>query len=382
VQLYASVAPSVVIVRTADGHGTGFLVSADGLIVTNHHVIRSGLRHRASGSYAMVNVGALSADGIMRLQGEAVEATLLKVDGSNDLALLKLVRPAGAPPLPFLRLSAAAPKPGLDCAIIGHPSSGMVWTYRPCQVSSVGDFPRDMVNLVVARLAASAADRAEIETFIKGRPARRIMLTSAQANPGDSGGPVVDAQGSLLGVTFGGPADSDEDKFTFHVHLDDVRRLIAAAPGAGMLLPPDPWDFGPRAVLRDLDGDGRPDVLVAGANQPEVFLFDLDNDTPAALYESSAALGRAISDRKWDFEAALDVRGSGYASFYDSNGDGRIDLILTTDVDSMAAKDRFTLDANGRWVLAPAGGSRILAGSHLQGQTLGRRFEALLRAIK
>lgn len=382
VQLYSSVAPAVVIVRTSDGHGSGFLVSPDGLIVTNHHVVESGLRHRANGSYAMVNIGALSNEGIMRLQGEAVEASLLKVDPANDLALLKLSRPAGAPPLPFIRLSATAPRPGTDCAIIGHPSSGMIWTYRPCQVSSVGDFPRDMVNLVVARLSASAADKAEIETFVKGRPLRRILLTSAQANPGDSGGPVVDEQGALIGVTFGGPGDSKEDKFTFHVHLEDVRRLIASPPATAMLLPPDPWNFGARVMLRDLDGDGRPDLLAAGTNQPDVWLFDLDNDTPPALLQSNATLARAINERKFDFEVALDLRGSGYISYYDTDNDGRVDLILTTNVDAPTAKERFVLDTGGRWLFGDAAGAPIFAGSHLKTPALARRLDTLRRAMK
>lgn len=389
-ELYASTAPAVVMVRVADGHGSGFLVSPDGTIVTNHHVVETGLRHRADASYAMVHVGQLGKDGVMRLEGPPATAVLHKVDPVNDLAVLKLQSAAGTPPLPHLKLAAAAPKPGLDCAIVGHPASGMLWTYRPCQVASIGDFPKDMVDLVLTRLSATGQERAQIEAFVKTRPARLIMLTSAQANPGDSGGPVVDKDGALIGVTFAGPGNSDEDKFTYHVHLNEVRKLLADVPATPMVLPPDPWSFGPRAKLEDLDRDGKPDVLIAGTEmpdgsrriRPEVMLFDVDNDSPAALLGSQPNLFALINDRKWDFEFALDVRGSGYASFYDSDNDGRYDTIFATDEDAMTAKQMFSMGADGRWRYQQASGQPIVAGSHLKNAQLGRKLDTLSRSMK
>jgi S1-C subfamily serine protease len=383
--VYAAAAPAIVVVRTNDGHGTGFFVSADGFVITNHHVVESGLDQRADASFAMVHMGAIGADGLVQLRGEPARAVLYNDDPVNDLALLKVERATGSPALPFIKLSATAPRPGQDCAIIGHPSSGMLWTYRPCQVASVGDFPRDMVNLVMARLSAAGAQRAEVEAFVKSRPSRKIMLTSAQANPGDSGGPVLDRMGALIGVTFGGPGDADEDKFTYHVHLDQVRGFLSKMPQVPMVLAPDPWNFSSRAVPGDIDRDGKPDVLVAAnaQQQPEVFLVDVDNDTPRELLASPADLARMINERRWDFEMALDVRGSGYTSFYDTDNNGTYDLVLATDADSMAAKQKFTRGDDGKWRFAPAGANdRIVAGSHMKDVQMGRRLEALLNAMQ
>jgi len=383
IDVYATAAPAVVVVQTNDGHGSGFFVDANGLLLTNHHVVATGLNHAREGSSATVHLGSLAANGLVQLSGKPVKAMLHKVDRINDLAALKLERTAGAPPLPFITLATTPPRPGLDCAIIGHPASGMLWTFRPCQVSSIGDFPKDMVNLVMARLAAAGQQRAEIEAIVKNMPARRIMLTSAQANPGDSGGPVLDKDGTLIGVTFGGPGDRDQDKFTYHVLLDEVRRFIAQIPTTPMVLPPDPWSNLPsNLAVRDLDGDRKADVLAAGAQRPEMLLFDLDNDTPPSLVASQAALAQVVDQEKWDFEAAIDLRGSGYISYYDVDNDGSYDLVLQTNEDSPSAKEVFTRQADGRWTFQPASGQRIIAGSHLKDAQLGRKLETLISAIR
>jgi S1-C subfamily serine protease len=383
VEVYTAAAPATVVVRTTNGHGSGFIVSADGLVVTNHHVIESGLANDATSSYATVHLGRLDNDGIMTLDPESVRARLLRDDPENDLALLRLERPAGAAPLPFVKLAQSPPRPGMDCAIIGHPASGMLWTYRPCQVASIGDFPKDMVELVMLRLASAGVPQAQVEALVSGQPKRRIMLTSAQANPGDSGGPVLDRAGALIGVTFAGPGEVSEDKFTYHVHLDEVRRLLTDVPATPTIFIPDPWDFGATVEPRDLDNDGKMDVLVAGSDRPEMMLFDLDNDTPASLLGSREQLRTLVTERKWDFEAALDLRGAGYVSFYDTQNSGAHDLVLVTDQDSMTAKGKFTKGADGRWTYQPASASdRILAGSYLKTPKLAQRLDQFLRAMR
>ena len=383
IDVYASVAPAVVVVQTGDGHGSGFLVSADGLVVTNHHVIASGLSPASDGSSAMVHLGSLGSSGIVQLTGDPIRALLLKIDPVNDLAALRLERPAAAPALPFVKLSRTPPRPGIECAIIGHPASGMLWTYRPCQVSSIGDFPRDMVNLVMPRLSAAGTQRADIEAFVRNMPTRRVLLTSAQANPGDSGGPVVDKEGTLIGVTFGGPGDTDQDKFTYHVHLDEVRRFLAQMPPAAIVLAPDPWaGLPPNLDVQDLDGDGKADLLVAGAARTaEVLMFDLDNNTPPTLLGSQAALGRLVEDRKWDFEAALDLRG-GFTAYYDTNNDGTYDLVLTSAEDSPAAKGAFTLGPDAKWQYQAASSQSIMSGSHLKDPQLGQKLEAMVARLR
>jgi serine protease Do len=377
-QIYERVAPAVVVVRTETGHGTGFFVSDDGLLITNNHVVAGGLSHDANrrASFANIHIGQLNADGTMRLRPEAARAYLYRTDATRDLALLKLDdKERGSNPVPYLVLSAVAPRPGLACAIIGHPSSGMLWTLRPGEVSAVGQMPADLVNLVMVRLAASPSDRAQIAEQLQALPSRRIILTTAGANPGDSGGPVVDDDGRVIAVTFSEPANPAEAKFTYHIHVDELRAFLAEVPTSPRYLTPDPWTLGPRVDLRDLDNDGKPDVLVAGAESPRTLLFDLGNDSPPA------SVRELVTKRLWRFEVGIHQEGGETDVFYDTDNDGQVDLILIGSAGDQDARGRFVRSAAGAWQYDSPKNISLLSGSYLTDKALGARFDRFAKIV-
>jgi S1-C subfamily serine protease len=381
--LYAKAAPAVAVVRTAHGHGTGFFFQPDGTLITNHHVIASGLRHDAqrNGSYAMVYTGRLSPDGLMQLRDEPLRAHILLVDPQRDLALLKVAtaKPATYPALSF---ATTVSKPGIDCAIVGHPGSGLLWTYRTGQVSGIGEAPRDLVGPLMERLAISGPQRTVVEQRLAKEPAVKLLLSSTGAGPGDSGGPLLDSSGTVIGVTQAVTADSRQARFTYHIHLDEVRRFLANPSREPIVVAPNPWAFGSRAVLRDIDNNGVPDALVGGESGPEIILFDLDNDTPRQLLAGESALDTLVGQRKWDFELAIDVRGSGYDVFYDTDNDGTVDLVLTTDEAKPTAKDRVTRDGGGKWrVERIPEGQPLISPDNFKDRALARRMGELQGAI-
>lgn len=380
--LYARVGPAVVVVRTDSGHGTGFLVDVRGTVITNYHVVEQGLRHDPvrRASYAMVHLGAIAREGLMELRPEPLRAYVHKVDPALDLAALRIDRgpgPAGATPLPFLTLADAGARPGSPVIVVGHPAAGMLWTIRSGEVASVGRMPGDMVNAVMTRLSAAASRREEITNALARLPSRRVLLTTAGINPGDSGGPVVDPLGRVIAVTFAVPPSAFLAKFAYHIHLDELRAFLKVVPPTPLLVPPDPWSLGSRVALDDLDADNRPDVLLAGDEEPETFLFDLDNDSQLAAVRDVETL---VDGRHWEFEAGMRSTGDQVTAFYDTDNDGRVDLILMTHEDP-GQHARFTLDRAGRWTVEIGKPVRPVGGVFLKVPRLAARFDALVNAL-
>ena len=375
--LYARMAPAVVAIRTLAGHGTGFLVDAQGTVITNHHVAAAAAMHDPvrRASYVMAHLGTLQADGTMSVQREARRAYIHKLDAGMDLAVLKL---SGLPPgtkLPFLTLADAAPKPGAPAVALGHPAAGLLWTIRTGEVTSIGRLPADLANVVMFRLSAAAARRDQIVAELERLPSRRIVQTSIGINPGDSGGPVTDPQGRVIAVTFAVPRNPALAKFSYHVHLDELKTFLKAVPPNPILVTPDPWDMGSDVAIVDLNGDNRPDLLVAGEeDNVDTLLVDVDNDTPVALLRDADAL---VSKKRWEFEAAVKPEGDGATGFYDSDNDGTIDLILSASGNT-ATNTRFTRTPAGQWQIDVGKPFDPISGAHFRTPAMGKRFEALV----
>lgn len=142
--------------RTAAG--SGFLVTPDGYLLTNHHVIDGGR-----------SIVAVSEDGSER------GAELVGADPDTDLALL---RAAGNPPAAHLPLGDdAALRVGQVVVAIGNPH-GLGHTVTSGIVSALGRTLR-------AR---------------NGRLIDRVVQTDASLNPGNSGGPLLDTRATVVGV--------------------------------------------------------------------------------------------------------------------------------------------------------------------------------------
>ena len=115
--LVERVMPSIVMIRTDAGTGSGFFVSAQGDILTNYHVIRDGTRIT-----------------VTPRGGVPTSAMLKDYDSTNDVALLKVNVSKASP---YLRISATLPRQGEAVIAVGNPrgyegtvSNGIISAFR------------------------------------------------------------------------------------------------------------------------------------------------------------------------------------------------------------------------------------------------------------
>jgi serine protease Do len=148
--------------QQVQGLGSGFLISADGFILTNDHV---------AGNAKEITVTLTS--------GEKYKADLIGTDLVSDIALLKIEGKS----LPFLRLGNS------DDVITGE------WAIafgNPFGLFDISDKPTVTVGVVSATKMNLRAE--------EGRVYRGMIQTDAAINSGNSGGPLVNSVGEVIGV--------------------------------------------------------------------------------------------------------------------------------------------------------------------------------------
>lgn len=179
-EIYEQTSPAVVMVM---GHsdsgkggsgGTGSIIQADGVVLTNAHVV---IDEKTGKPYPRLSVFLKPA----RVTGDTkadlarmVRARLAAYSAPLDLALLKLEGVAA--PLPIVDLSDSdRTKIGDRVVAIGHPEQGGLWTLTTGVIS------------------------AEVDNF-NGVKGKHVFQTEAGLNRGNSGGPLVDSEGHMIGV--------------------------------------------------------------------------------------------------------------------------------------------------------------------------------------
>ena len=173
------------------GEGSGFIVTDDGYVVTNHHVVEDADR---------VTVGLTN--------GNTYEAEVIGVDPSIDLALLKI----DAEELPALALGDS------EALRVGQ------W------VIAIGN-PLDFEHTVTVGVVSAKQRRVPLRGTDSG--VANFIQTDAAINLGNSGGPLIDAGGNVIGINTAITRANYAEGIGFALPINQARRAMEQLRATG-----------------------------------------------------------------------------------------------------------------------------------------------------
>lgn len=177
---------------TQQATGSGFIVSSDGVIFTNDHVIE----------------GASKVE-VTLPDGRSFGATVTNTDAAHDFAVLKI----DATGLPTVTLGNSSKlQLGQSVVAIGY---ALGLDGGPSVTSGIISSLERTVQAQDANVAGG------VRTY------DNVLQTSAAINPGNSGGPLVDLEGRVVGISTAGV--SSADNIGFAISIDAAKSFIASA---------------------------------------------------------------------------------------------------------------------------------------------------------
>ena len=182
---------------TQQSSGTGFIVTSDGLIATNKHVVKGGQSFTVT-----------TAD------GKTFDGTVVATDPTNDLALMKVEAR------------------GLPVADLGDSDRVEVGQYVIAIGNALGEFQNTVSLGVISaeNRTASPADSSGNIEMLDG-----LFQTDAAINPGNSGGPLLNLAGQVIGMNTA-VASGNAQGIGFALPVNDLKRDLESYNKTGKIL--------------------------------------------------------------------------------------------------------------------------------------------------
>ena len=185
--------------ESEDGIGTGFIVDSTGLIVTNSHVVND-----PDGEYSVVTK-----------DGSTYEVTAIHLDESSDLAIIEIV----AQGLPTVELGDSGKlKVGQTAIAIGN---------------ALGRFSNTVTKGVVsgvARELTASGGFGSMKTY------EDVIQTDAALNPGNSGGPLLNIFGQVIGINVA--TTRNADNISFAIPVNTLKPILEGFLKEGRIIKP------------------------------------------------------------------------------------------------------------------------------------------------
>ncbi len=197
-RIYKQASPSVVLISNDEGFGSGAVINATGLIVTNYHVVGNATKVSV--------VFKPKIEGTAQLNRDIYQGTVIKRDQIADLALVKVdMLPVGTPILKLGTINDASV--GQDVFAIGHPL-GQEWTYT---------------RGVISQLRRAYEWKNEEGVSLKAD----VIQTQTPISPGNSGGPLLDESLRILGLN--SFKKSRGEGLNYAISADDIIKFLDRA---------------------------------------------------------------------------------------------------------------------------------------------------------
>lgn len=182
IRVYEKASPAVVSIEVRDGNGSGSIITSDGLVLTNAHVVEG----YSTAEVILADKRRLTAD-IIGFGENGLDLAVLKIRGASNLPTIKLAEENSI-------------KVGQRAFAIGNP---------------FGRFQGTFTTGIVSRIDSD----------------RGLIQTDAAINPGNSGGPLLNSQGELMGVNtaiFTGSGSSGNIGIGFAISVQRVEPFLTA----------------------------------------------------------------------------------------------------------------------------------------------------------
>jgi putative serine protease PepD len=167
----AAIQPDVVVIQTSQGEGSGVVLSSDGYIVTNNHVVEG-----ATNSSVKVTFNS----------GKSVQASIVGTDPKTDLAVVKV---SGVSDLTFASWGNSDDAQVGDTVLaIGSP------------LGLQGSVTAGIISALHRTITVGGDQQSQFQAPTPQTTIGDAIQTDAPINPGNSGGALVDTNGKIIGI--------------------------------------------------------------------------------------------------------------------------------------------------------------------------------------